>query len=689
MNTRVEYYKDEEGLLKKVKEDKQSFEEIYKYFVNDVYRYSYSLVGNRHDAEDIVSQVFLEFYKKIDNFEWKGVSMKNWLFTTARFTSFKRYKRKISKEERFDEDVYDYEKDEISFVDEIMDKDLLKHVQKEIDKLPSNQKEVINLRIWEGMQFNQIADQLKDKEPAVKQRFYRGIKKIKKELEEQKVFVGMPMLFTAVKETGLDMTYKVSDQYVEKTYKSILDNTKNNMSKGIVLNTTAKTAIAVVLGVGVLTAGAVVAYNQINSNTDEEEVVKEEPKEETASQESDPYKDWLTYTNNMYGYALQYPADWKIKSEGETGVTIVGSDIEFRFYADVIFTGANSDLEEACRLAPGGGTFRYEDMGIDGECDFADIDNDINSILGYDVVMNAYKVIDSDKLFLVQFGSGVNTPVFGGDSMGAYKLTYAGENIEENLDTLQLITKSINKMEANAYKDWQIYKNKAYDYQLQYPSDWNLEEVADGAGVEIKKDNTVFYFQANAKYTGGSWQGDIECGILTGGSIGEECSKSKVNNSINEIMGDAVEKFVYTEGGDIFFVEFGNNGNPVFGVSPDNVDHSTVYKLYYSGEKIQANLNTLDFITQSIERMTYDQAVDAEETEALDLVRKSPEVSQWMENFPAPSYMSENGGKAGFTVEPEGENVYKVHVFEKFPDRDVTFGWYEVNIETKKVTKAL
>ena len=38
----------ERQLLEAAQENKERFNELYKYFINDVYRYSYSLLNNSH-----------------------------------------------------------------------------------------------------------------------------------------------------------------------------------------------------------------------------------------------------------------------------------------------------------------------------------------------------------------------------------------------------------------------------------------------------------------------------------------------------------------------------------------------------------------------------------------------------------------------------------------------------------------
>jgi RNA polymerase sigma-70 factor, ECF subfamily len=197
----------EKELLSLAQKDKYAFDAIYRYFMGDVYRFAYSLSNNQHEAEDLTSQAFVEFYGKLATFEWREISLKYWLFRTVRNIWYTK-SRKTKLESYNDEGTSDQEY-EISFVDEIINKDLLEQVRLEIQKLSSPEQEVINLRIWEGMQFSEIAELQSEPEPTVKKRFYRAIEKVKKSLEskEKKFVFALPLLFTAIKQTGNHTAY--------------------------------------------------------------------------------------------------------------------------------------------------------------------------------------------------------------------------------------------------------------------------------------------------------------------------------------------------------------------------------------------------------------------------------------------------------------------------------------------------
>jgi len=65
--------------------DVQEFQRMYQEKVGSIYRYVYSKVGNREDAEDLTSEIFLKAVSAL-NQEFSPQSMHKWLFLIARST---------------------------------------------------------------------------------------------------------------------------------------------------------------------------------------------------------------------------------------------------------------------------------------------------------------------------------------------------------------------------------------------------------------------------------------------------------------------------------------------------------------------------------------------------------------------------------------------------------------------------
>src|SRR6266516_1970845 len=66
-------------------EDVQHFQTFYQENLGLIYRYVYSKVGNREEAEDLTSQIFMKAVRGVDT-ERGAQSMQKWLFQVARTT---------------------------------------------------------------------------------------------------------------------------------------------------------------------------------------------------------------------------------------------------------------------------------------------------------------------------------------------------------------------------------------------------------------------------------------------------------------------------------------------------------------------------------------------------------------------------------------------------------------------------
>jgi RNA polymerase sigma-70 factor (ECF subfamily) len=59
------------------------FAAAYQAYIERIYAFVFSHVGNREDAEDVTSQVFIKAYKSLPTFQARG-SFEGWLFQIAR-----------------------------------------------------------------------------------------------------------------------------------------------------------------------------------------------------------------------------------------------------------------------------------------------------------------------------------------------------------------------------------------------------------------------------------------------------------------------------------------------------------------------------------------------------------------------------------------------------------------------------
>src|SRR5437016_7994638 len=63
--------------------DRDALEDLYLLHFDRIYSYLHMSVGNRHDAEDLTTQVFLKMLESIRKFRWRSAPFSAWLFRIA------------------------------------------------------------------------------------------------------------------------------------------------------------------------------------------------------------------------------------------------------------------------------------------------------------------------------------------------------------------------------------------------------------------------------------------------------------------------------------------------------------------------------------------------------------------------------------------------------------------------------
>jgi len=74
------------------------------------------------------------------------------------------------------------------------------------------------------------------------------------------------------------------------------------------------------------------------------------------------------------------------------------------------------------------------------------------------------------------------------------------------------------------------------------------------------------------------------------------------------------------------------------------------------------------------------------EEEAINLIKKLPEVKEWLALFTGPGGTSPiTGGKPVIQVDSKSAEEYTIHIYENLSDHIATFNWYDVNSKTGKI----
>lgn len=169
----------EDILVAQAKQDIQAFGRLYDLYVQPVYRYLLSKVGNVQDAEDLTAQTFLAAIQDFKRYRHKG-KFAAWLFTIARNKAADFYRKQKSQLSVENTDAYlsrNLGERNIIKTDQQLDLSRL------INELPDKDQELLRLRFVAEMRFKEISALLGKNEGAVKKATYRLLNKLQSQLE--------------------------------------------------------------------------------------------------------------------------------------------------------------------------------------------------------------------------------------------------------------------------------------------------------------------------------------------------------------------------------------------------------------------------------------------------------------------------------------------------------------------------
>lgn len=179
--------KEEIKFIELSKKDLSNFEIIYNEYKADVFRYIQAKTHNRDTTEEVVSITFLKAMENISKFTSTGKSIKCWLFIIARNDLYSRYlatKDSI----QLDEEIDSISKSEEQVLDQLMNDEEYGMLIEKLERTSPIQVEILRLKIWDELKFNEIANILGVTTASAKMQYYRALKDIKKDLEEDVTF---------------------------------------------------------------------------------------------------------------------------------------------------------------------------------------------------------------------------------------------------------------------------------------------------------------------------------------------------------------------------------------------------------------------------------------------------------------------------------------------------------------------
>ena len=164
---------DERTLVEAAQADPARFLDLYDRHFHRVYAYALRHAGNRADAEDITSEVFHRAFENLRAFEWRGIPFVGWLYRIAAHELTDR-RRKASRQALIPPP-------EIPVNDPDFETRVL--LFQLLDRLPTDQRRVVEQRFGAGRSIQEVALALGRSEGAVKQLQHRALESLRRHVE--------------------------------------------------------------------------------------------------------------------------------------------------------------------------------------------------------------------------------------------------------------------------------------------------------------------------------------------------------------------------------------------------------------------------------------------------------------------------------------------------------------------------
>ncbi len=164
--------------------DAEGFKRLYRRHLPAVYRYAYARTGNRQDAEDLTALVFERAWANLPHYRATG-PFRGWLFTIARRAAIDRSPpsppghragrgagRGAARPGRRPEAA-------------ALTAEELRQILRLVDELRPEQRDVLGLRFFAGLQYAEIARVVGKREPAVKMLAYRALDTLRRRFDDE------------------------------------------------------------------------------------------------------------------------------------------------------------------------------------------------------------------------------------------------------------------------------------------------------------------------------------------------------------------------------------------------------------------------------------------------------------------------------------------------------------------------
>ena len=177
-NRKKQFVTEAEAIQKLAEGDNDAFGALYDLYLDKIYRFIYYRVHHKQTAEDLTSVVFTKAFHKFGSFDLEA-KFTTWIYSIARNTVIDYFRTSKTTEDIMD--AFDLsDSTNISRDYELREK--LETAKKYLARLPQQQRELVIMRLWDGLSYDEIALLTGQRPANLRVMFSRTIARMQKDL---------------------------------------------------------------------------------------------------------------------------------------------------------------------------------------------------------------------------------------------------------------------------------------------------------------------------------------------------------------------------------------------------------------------------------------------------------------------------------------------------------------------------
>ena len=169
--------------------ERDAFRLLVERHSRDVFQLAYRIMGNEHDAEEMVQDTFLRCYRSLNAFESRS-SFGTWIYRIATNRCFDHLRQRKLEPQPFSNDL-DGGDSMIDLVSsenpgperQLLSKEIGERLRRVLGQLSASERTAFVLRHFEGRSLEEIAGVLHITENSAKNTVYRAVQKLRSELQ--------------------------------------------------------------------------------------------------------------------------------------------------------------------------------------------------------------------------------------------------------------------------------------------------------------------------------------------------------------------------------------------------------------------------------------------------------------------------------------------------------------------------